>query len=147
MTDNTLFAMKNRICSDLCTVMATILSLSESEQILRSFGNLGGQDIQAYGWLGSSSQCLSTSSANTSLKNRLYSADDVSPIKRRYVAVKVLIVNATCAVIDRLLPEDDSFYFIAHTNPNNAGYGNCLTLHGASERVWFVRAPALPVGW
>jgi len=31
--------------------------------------------------------------------------------------------------IDRLLPEDDSFYFTTHSNPNSPGYGHCLNLH------------------
>ena len=43
-----LFVMKNPMCSGLCTVMATILSLSETGWTttnLRSFKNLDGQDV------------------------------------------------------------------------------------------------------
>ena len=48
---------------------------------LKSLGDLDGQDIRACGWLGSTSQFFSTPSANTSFKNGLYSANDVSSIK------------------------------------------------------------------
>ena len=64
--------------------MATILSPSETGWTttnLKSLGDLDGQDIRACGWLGSTSQFFSTPSANTSFKNGLYSANDVSSIK------------------------------------------------------------------
>ena len=55
---------------------------------------LGWADV----WLGFSSQSLFTPSANIPSKNRLYSANAVSLIKRRYVEAKLLTVNATCGV-------------------------------------------------
>jgi hypothetical protein len=45
--------MRNPICSDLCTVMATILSVGDRlDDDKFEFGNLDGQDIKACGWLG-----------------------------------------------------------------------------------------------
>ena len=90
--------MKNPMCSGLCTVMATILSLSETGWTTTIRGHSETWMGRMCGWLGSSSESLFTPSANTSSKNRLYSANAVSLIKRRYVVAKVLTVNTTCGV-------------------------------------------------
>ena len=98
MTEKMLFVMQNPMCSGLSTVITTILSLSETAWTTTIRGRSETWMGRMCGWLGFSSQSLFTPSANTSSKSRLYSANAVSLIKRRYIVAKVLTVNATCGV-------------------------------------------------